>query len=52
MLAALPGGALAAESDGARYELAGPETLTHREIVELALRSLHRRRPIVSVPAP
>ena len=40
VLAALPGGALAAESDGARYELAGPETLNYREIVELALRAL------------
>jgi uncharacterized protein YbjT (DUF2867 family) len=37
---------------GARIELAGPETLTHREIVALALRSFGRRRPIVPVPAP
>ncbi|MGZ4350372.1 MAG: NAD(P)H-binding protein [Solirubrobacteraceae bacterium] len=35
---------------GARYELAGPETLTHREIVALALRSFHRLRRIVGVP--
>jgi uncharacterized protein YbjT (DUF2867 family) len=35
---------------GARYELAGPETLTHREIVALALRSFGRRRRIVGVP--
>ena len=48
VIAALPGGPLAAESDGARYELAGPETLTYREIVEIALRSFHRRRPIVA----
>ena len=34
VIAALPGGALAAEADGARYELAGPETLTYRDIVE------------------
>ena len=34
----------------ARYELAGPQTLTHREIVAIALRSFGRRRPIVSVP--
>jgi NADH dehydrogenase len=46
---ALPGGSFGGESEGARYELAGPETLTHREIVEIALRSFHRRRPIVSV---
>jgi len=50
VMAALPGGALAEESDGARYELAGPETLTYRDIVEIALRSFHRRRPIVPVP--
>ncbi len=28
----------------ARYELAGPDVLTHREVVELALRAAHRRR--------
>src|SRR5581483_4688657 len=50
VMAALPAGALAEESDGARYELAGPETLTYRDIVEIALRSFHRRRPIVPVP--
>jgi len=41
--------------DGAgceRYELAGPETLTHTEIVRLALRSLGRRRMLVHVPTP
>jgi NADH dehydrogenase len=52
VLAALPGGALEAESDGARYELAGPETLNHQDIVEIALRSFHRRRMLVHVPAP
>ena len=51
VIAALPGGAQADAADGARYELAGPETLTHRQIVEIALSSFHRRRPIVSVPA-
>jgi NADH dehydrogenase len=35
---------------GARYELAGPQTLTHREIVALALRAFGRPRPIVGVP--
>jgi uncharacterized protein YbjT (DUF2867 family) len=50
VLAALPGGAAGAASVGARYELAGPETLTHRDIVEIALRSFRRRRPIVKVP--
>ncbi len=50
LLAALPGGPAAQQSVGARYELAGPETLTQREIVEIALRSFHRRRMIVRVP--
>jgi NADH dehydrogenase len=52
VLAALPGGRVGAEADGARYELAGPETLTHQDIIEIALRSFHRRRPIVKVPTP
>jgi NADH dehydrogenase len=39
-----------ASATNARYELAGPQTLTHREIVAIALRSFGRRRPIVSVP--
>ena len=43
---------MADEANGTRYELAGPETLTHQEIVELALRSFGRRRPIVHVPLP
>ncbi len=50
VIAALPGGDAGAASVNARYELAGPQTLTHREIVELALRSFHRRRRIVGVP--
>jgi uncharacterized protein YbjT (DUF2867 family) len=35
-----------------RYELAGPETLSHVEMVRTALRSLQRRRPLVRVPTP
>jgi NADH dehydrogenase len=50
VLAALPGGPAAAQSVGARYELAGPETLTHQEIVEAALHSFHRQRTIVKIP--
>ena len=50
VIAALPGGAHANAADGARYELGGPETLTHRQIVGIVLSSLHRRRPIVGVP--
>lgn len=52
VIGVLPGGAMADEANGTRYELAGPETLTHQEIVELALRSFGRRRPIVHVPLP
>jgi NADH dehydrogenase len=35
-----------------RYELAGPETLTHSEIVRTVLHSLNRTRPLVHVPTP
>ncbi|MDX6667654.1 MAG: hypothetical protein QOK04_1034 [Solirubrobacteraceae bacterium] len=41
-----------ADQGGARYELAGPDTLSHEAIVGLALRSFGRRRPIVHVPMP
>ncbi|MGO9760185.1 MAG: NAD(P)H-binding protein [Solirubrobacteraceae bacterium] len=36
----------------ARYELAGPETLSHSDIIRTLLRSLNRRRPLVHVPTP
>jgi NADH dehydrogenase len=52
VLAALPGADAAPEAVGARYELAGPETLSHQEIVETALRSFHRQRTIVRIPRP
>jgi uncharacterized protein YbjT (DUF2867 family) len=52
IVATLPGGARAQDADGARYELAGPETLTHREIVRVAVRSFRRNRPIVGIPMP
>jgi uncharacterized protein YbjT (DUF2867 family) len=35
-----------------RYELAGPETLSHNDLVRIVLRSLNRRRPLVHVPTP
>jgi uncharacterized protein YbjT (DUF2867 family) len=35
-----------------RYELAGPETLSHRAIVQLALRASGRDRPTIGVPTP
>lgn len=40
------------EHNGKRYELAGPETLTHLEIVGLVLEALGRPRPLVRVPTP
>jgi NADH dehydrogenase len=50
VLATLPGGRLAGESEGERYELAGPETLTYRDIAQIALQSFRRRRPLLGVP--
>jgi NADH dehydrogenase len=50
-MAVLPGGPAATQAIGARYELVGPETLTHRQIVETALRSFRRRRKVISVPS-
>jgi uncharacterized protein YbjT (DUF2867 family) len=46
--------ALRAPGEGAheRHELAGPETLSHAEIVRTLLRSLNRRRPLLHVPTP
>ena len=38
------------EEEHARFELAGPDVLTHREIVELALRAARRRRRLLPVP--
>jgi uncharacterized protein YbjT (DUF2867 family) len=52
VVSALPGGPMGAAAAGARYELGGPEVLTHRDIVELALRAAHRQRPIVGIPVP
>ncbi len=52
VIASLPGGSMGEQSAGARYELAGPETLTYAEIVGCVLRSLHRHRPLVRIPTP
>jgi uncharacterized protein YbjT (DUF2867 family) len=38
--------------DRARYELAGPDTLSYDDIVRLALRSSGRRRRLLHVPLP
>jgi uncharacterized protein YbjT (DUF2867 family) len=35
-----------------RYELAGPETLSHNDIVRAVLRSLNRSRPLIHIPTP
>lgn len=40
------------DGEGSRYELAGPDTLSHEAIVDLALRSFGRRRALVHVPFP
>jgi len=37
---------------GRRYELAGPQTLSHQQIVELMLRAAGRPRPTVNLPIP
>jgi uncharacterized protein YbjT (DUF2867 family) len=42
----------AGDGVSARYELAGPDTLSYEAIVRLALRSFGRRRPIAHVPMP
>jgi NADH dehydrogenase len=44
--------ARSSEGSHSRYELAGPETLSHREIVRIVLGSLHRRRALLHVPTP
>jgi uncharacterized protein YbjT (DUF2867 family) len=36
----------------ARYELAGPETLSHNELIRILLRSLDRKRLLVHLPTP
>ena len=41
----------APEGGAARFELAGPETLSHQDIVSLIVRAAGRPRPLVGVPA-
>ena len=43
---------MAALTHGGDYELAGPQTLSYDAIVQTALRSFRRRRPLVHVPLP
>lgn len=35
-----------------RYELAGPHTMTYRQVIDAVLRSLDRERPLLPVPTP
>ena len=49
---ALEPGAHGSASGHERYELAGPRTLSHEQIVELVLRAAGRDRPVVHVPTP
>ena len=50
VMTALPGGTAERDANGARYELAGPETLTYRDIVEITLGSIGRQRRVVPIP--
>jgi uncharacterized protein YbjT (DUF2867 family) len=40
------------EAAHVRYELAGPQTLSHNEIVRTVLRSVNRSRPLLHIPTP
>jgi uncharacterized protein YbjT (DUF2867 family) len=40
------------ESTHERYELAGPQTLTYNDVVDTALLSLDRERPLLPIPTP
>jgi uncharacterized protein YbjT (DUF2867 family) len=51
VIAALRSGA-GTDPNHTRYELAGPETLSHNDLVRIVLRSLNRSRPLVHVPTP
>jgi NADH dehydrogenase len=44
--------ALGRSPERARYELAGPDVITHTELVRLALAAAGRSRPLVHVPTP
>jgi uncharacterized protein YbjT (DUF2867 family) len=54
LLAALSRSDGVGDGDGRhrRYELAGPETLSHTDMIRTVLRSLNRTRPLVHVPTP
>lgn len=44
--------ALGRDPERARYELAGPDVLTHTDIVRIVLEAAGRHRPLVHVPTP
>ena len=52
VMTALERGPAAGPDRHERFELAGPETLSHEAIVRLALESFGRPRPLVKLPAP
>lgn len=51
VMAVLVSGAGDAATAGERYELAGPQTLSQREIVALVLRAAGRSRPTIAIPS-
>jgi uncharacterized protein YbjT (DUF2867 family) len=52
VIAALRGPEDQARDTTERFELAGPQTLSHNEIVRLVLRSQDRSRPLLHIPTP
>jgi uncharacterized protein YbjT (DUF2867 family) len=52
VMAALRAPAAGERDTTERFELAGPETLSHNEIVGLVLRSQNRNRPLLHIPTP
>lgn len=52
VIAALRTPATADRDATERFELAGPQTLSHNEIVRLVLRSQNRNRPLLHIPTP
>jgi uncharacterized protein YbjT (DUF2867 family) len=52
VMAALDGQAGPASGHHRRFELAGPETISHEHLIRLVLRSIGARRPVVPIPTP
>jgi uncharacterized protein YbjT (DUF2867 family) len=49
---ARPGAVDDGDARHARYELAGPETLSHSEIIRSVQRAINRSRPLIPIPTP